>query len=369
MNRKNTKLFFIFGPGGVGKTTLSSSIGLSYASKGLNVLVVTVDPARRLMDILGIDGYGLSPAPINHIFEKETGKQLKGRMDAMMIDSRDAFLNLLKRYITDEKIISQITSNRIFHYLSDSLIGAQEYLSAERIYDIFLGGEYDLIVVDTAPSKNAFEFIDGAKKMAAFLDKRIIRFFVDFQDDETLSGIFFKKTGDFLYKIMGIIFGPDFILDMKGFLNSLSSMYSELLKRAYELDALYLSDNIKYFIVGSPQKLSLGELNHLLKGLKMRGIRKVMTIINKAPYLYNNKDIVDRINVMMTKCKNNDIKTNLESILRIEGRMLESLNDNLRDLDELIRDGKIILPDLYMEVMKIDQLLKLGDICTGGILL
>lgn len=365
--RKNTKVVFVFGPGGVGKTTISSAMGLSYAAKGLDVLVVTVDPARRLMDILGIEGGASSSATVNHYYRKETGIEIGGRMDAMMIDSKDAFLNLLRRYLNDEDRVSQITSNRIFRYLSESLIGAHEYLSAERIYDIFLSGEYDIIVVDTAPSKNAFEFIDGAKRMAGFLDKRVIRFFVDIEENDSIGGIFFKKTGDFLYRIMGIIFGPDFIVDMKGFLNSISSMYSDLLKRAYELDALYLSDNVRYLIVGSPQKLSLGELNHLLKGLKIRGIRRVIVIINRAPYFYSRREIVDKINVVMTKCENSDIKTNLGNILRIENQMLASLNEDLNDLEEFTSGERIILPDLYVEVFKLSQLLRLGDMCTGGI--
>lgn len=367
MSDNRTKIWFMFGPGGVGKTTVSSAIGLSFAAAGFKVLVVTVDPAKRLKDVLRLKDIGFEPVCINDYFEEETGEGLSGRMDVMMIDSKEAFLNLIKRYIYDENIISQIVSNRIFKFLAESMIGAQEYFAAEKIYDIFLGGKYDIIVVDTAPSKNAFEFIDGAGKMAGFLDKKVLRFFADIEDFDSLKGIFFKKTGDFLYKILGIIFGPEFISDMRGFLNSLSSMYDNLLKRAYELSALYLSERVNYFIIGSPQKLSLGELSHLLKGLRQRGISEVTTIINKAPYFYGREGLIDDLNILMTNCQNSDIKANLGFILNLEKEMLDSIKRDIKGQEELFKGEKVILPDLYSDIFNLKQLLYLGNRVRGGI--
>jgi len=365
--KRETKILFMFGPGGVGKTTVSASLGLAFADEGLDVLVVTVDPAKRLKDILGIEEIGFSPVCVNDFFKRESGHNLLGRMDAMMIDSKDAFLNLLKRYIKNEGTINQVVKNRIFKYLSESMIGAQEYLAAEKIYDMFLDARYDIIVVDTAPSKNAFEFIDGAKKMSGFLDKKIIRFFIDVEDEESIKGMFFKRTGDFLYKILGIIFGAEFIADMKGFLTSISSMYNDLLQRAYELDALYLSDRIRYFIIGSPQKLSLGELTHLGRGLKERGIGRTATIINKAPFFYGRREMMNTANKIMTNCKNSDIKANLEFILAVEENMLESIERDIEQMGELVSQNRVVLPDLYNDIHSFEQLLKLGKICRGGI--
>ena len=364
---RETVIFFMFGPGGVGKTTVSASLGLALSDEGRDVLVVTVDPAKRLKDILGIKDMGFTPVRVNDYFERETGRRLGGRMDAMMIDSRDAFLNLLNRYIRDEEVINQVVKNRIFKFLSESLIGAQEYLSAEKMYDMFLSNEYDIIIVDTAPSKNAFEFIDGARKMAGFLDKRVIRFFIDVKEDDFIKGVFFKRTGDFLYKILGIIFGDEFIVDMRLFLTSLSSMYNDLLMRAYELDALYHSNRIRYFIIGSPQKLSLGELTHLSRGLKERGINKTTVILNKAPFFYGRKELIMKANKIMTNCKNSDIKTNLEFILAVEEDMLESIEKDMEQMGDLISQERVVLPDLYTDICNFEQLLNLGKRCRGGI--
>ncbi len=368
MNRKKSRILFMFGPGGVGKTTLSSALGISLAAKGLDTLVVTVDPARRLKDILRIKDMGFEPVSLNGHFRDETGRELSGRLDAMMVDSKNAFLNLLKRYIHDEALVGKVVSNRIFRFLSDSVIGAQEYFAAEKIYDIYLGGEYDIIVVDTAPSKNAFEFIDGAGKMAGFLDKKVIRFFADIPDSESITNLFFRKTGDFLYKVLGMIFGPEFITDMRDFLGNISVMYDGLLKRAYELSALYLSGEVKYFIVGSPQKLCLGELNHLQKGLKQRGISDITVILNRAPYLFGREELAEKINILMTKCEKGDIKLNLEFILSIEREMLESVKRDMENQSEIGNDKrKIVLPDLYTDISGFDQLLDIGNIIRGGI--
>ncbi|GEM_PF-2211947 len=367
MSQRDTKILFMFGPGGVGKTTVSSALGIAFADIGLNTLVVTVDPARRLRDVLRVKEIGFEPVLLNDFFKEETGKELRGRLDAMMIDSKNAFLNLLRRYINDEKKVSQIISNRLFVFLSDSMIGAQEYFAAEKIYDIFLRKEYDIIIVDTAPSKNAFEFIDGAKKMAGFLDKKVIRFFADIDDSESVSRFLFRRTGDFLYKILGIIFGQEFISDMREFLNSFSLMYENLLNRAYELHSLYNSENVRYFIVGSPQKLCLGELNHLQKGLMRRGISEMILILNRAPYFYGREDLLESANMLMTNCTKGDIKANLEFIIGLEKDMLNSLKRDIENKEELMIGGKVILPDLYTDVYKFDQLLRLGNILKGGV--
>ncbi|MCX7957778.1 MAG: AAA family ATPase [Deltaproteobacteria bacterium] len=368
MKRRSSKIIFMFGPGGVGKTTLSSALGISLAAEGLDTLIVTVDPARRLKDILRLKEMGFEPVSLKKYFRQETGREIEGRLDAMMIDSENAFLNLLKRYIKDENLIERVVSNRIFRFLSDSVIGAQEYFAAEKIYDIFLMGEYDVIVVDTAPSKNAFEFIDGAGKMAGFLDKKVIRFFVDVPDSESITNLFFRKTGDFLYKVLGIVFGSEFIADMRDFLGSISDMYEGLLKRAYELGALYLSDNVRYCIIGSPQKLCMGELSHLQKGLRQRGISDITVVINRAPYFYGREAMAEEINMIMTKCENSDIKANLEFILGMEMEMLESVKRDMANQSEIsgVRN-KVVLPDLYTDISGFDQLLKLGDRLRGGI--
>ncbi len=368
MNSRKSKIIFMFGPGGVGKTTLSSAFGISMACKGFDTLIVTVDPAKRLKDILKVSDMGFEPLSLNNYFSKETGREITGRLDAMMVDSKNAFLNLLKRYISDEGLISRIVSNRIYNFLSDSMIGAQEYFAAEKIYDVYLTGEYDVIVVDTAPSKNAFEFIDGAGRMANFLDKKVIRFFADTPDSDSIKNIFFKKTGEFLYKILGIIFGSEFILDMREFLSNIFVMYDGLLKRAYELSALYLSNDVKYFIIGSPQKLCLGELNHLQKGLRQRGISEINIVINKSPYFFGREGLLEDINILMTKCRNDDIKQNLEFIVGLEKEMLESLKRDIKEQEDVFSDKKIlVLPDLYTDISNFEHLLKIGDKFVGGI--
>ncbi|MCX7944159.1 MAG: AAA family ATPase [Deltaproteobacteria bacterium] len=366
MREGKTKMVFLFGPGGVGKTTIASALGIGLAKTGYNTLVVTVDPAKRLRDVLRIKEIGFEPVSLNRFYKEETNCEILGNVDAMMIDSKNAFLNLLRRYITNEDVINNIISNRIFRFLSESLIGAQEYLAAEKIYDIFLSNQYDIIVVDTAPSKNAFEFIDGASKMAEFLDKKVIRFFVDTSDSDSIKSLFIKKTGKFLYKILGIIFGEEFIADMKGFLNNMTEMYDDLLKRAYELSALYLSDNVKYVIIGSPQKLSLGELNHLQKGLHQRGITEITMVLNRAPYFWGREDLISQLNMMMTNLKNSDIKYNLEFILSLEREMLESAKRDLESRSHAVGTRRIVLPDLYTDISNFEQLSKLGDIMRGG---
>lgn len=358
----------MFGPGGVGKTTISTALGIALADKGLDTLVITVDPAKRLKDILRFKEVGFEPVILNDFIKMETGRELRGKLSAMMVDSRNAFLNLLKRYIPDENLISKVVSNRIFKFLSESLIGAQEYFAAEKVYDIFLSNKYDIIVVDTAPSKNAFEFIDGAGKMANFLDRRVIRFFADIGEPESIKNIFFKKTADFLYKILGIIFGTEFILDMREFLSSISIMYDSLLRRAYELSSLYLSNEVEYFIIGSPQKLCMGEISHLFKGLKQRGITDVNVIINRAPYFWGREDMLSMITMQMTKCENSAIRSNLEFIVGVEKEMLESIKrDAENQLEILGENRRIIVPDLYIDISRFEQLLKIGDIIRGGI--
>ena len=174
----NRKIVICLGSGGVGKTTTAAVLGMEAARAGKKVLVMTIDPARRLRSSLGIPDVGNFEERVDPALFAAAGVPLAGEFHAMMLDTKSAFDDVIARIAPDEGTSRAILGNRLYRYVSTTLAGAREYVAAERLYDIYRRGVYDLIVVDTPPTKNALDFLEGPGRMSKFLDDRIMKIFL-----------------------------------------------------------------------------------------------------------------------------------------------------------------------------------------------
>ena len=155
------------GSGGVGKTTTAAVLAIEAAQAGRKAVVVTIDPAKRLADALGLDGIGNSPAEINGPWP--------GTLSAVMLDTKTTFDDLVTRYSTDVGQAEGILENRFYRNISGALSGTQEYMAMEKLYDLHTDEAFDLVVVDTPPSRNALDFLDAPRRLTRFLDHRLYR--------------------------------------------------------------------------------------------------------------------------------------------------------------------------------------------------
>ena len=158
------------GSGGVGKTTTAAAIALEGARRGRNAVVVTIDPARRLADALGLEALTNEPSVIPGDWP--------GTLSALMLDTKGTFDDLVRRYSSDAEQAERILANRFYRNISGALSGTQEYMAAEKLYELHEEGEFDLVVVDTPPTRNALDFLDAPSRLTRFLDHRLYRVLV-----------------------------------------------------------------------------------------------------------------------------------------------------------------------------------------------
>jgi len=149
------------GAGGVGKTTVSATIALGLAAQGHRVAVVTIDPARRLAEALGLDQLGNQPRLVDPARLRRSGLEVRGELHAMMLDAKRTFDELIARLAPDADTRDQILDNRIYRHLSTAVAGSQEYTAIAKLFELEHKGDYDTIVLDTPPSRSAMDFLDA----------------------------------------------------------------------------------------------------------------------------------------------------------------------------------------------------------------
>ena len=161
------KIVVTCGTGGVGKTTTSAAIALHGARSGRRTIVITIDPARRLADAMGISANTNEPSRVNGPWT--------GELDALMLDAKGTFDTLVTRYARDETQRSRILENRFYQNVASALSGTQEYMAMEKLHALAESGDYDLIVVDTPPTRHALAFLDAPRMLTRLVENRIYR--------------------------------------------------------------------------------------------------------------------------------------------------------------------------------------------------
>jgi anion-transporting ArsA/GET3 family ATPase len=230
------------GSGGVGKTTTAAAVALGMASRGKKVAVLTIDPARRLADALGLPELGNE--------ERRVDAEADGELWAMMLDSKRTFDELIEAHAPDEATRDAVLGNRIYHELSNAVAGSQEYMAMEKLHELHQEGRYDLLVLDTPPTRNALDFIDAPKKLAAFVDSRALQFF-------TAPGRFglrlFGRGTSVAFSVMKRATGIDLLQDLSEFFRSFGGMAEGFRDRAEAVNALLADRRSAFVLVTSPR--------------------------------------------------------------------------------------------------------------------
>ena len=166
------------GSGGVGKTTTAAALGLGMAERGLRVAVVTIDPAKRLATSLGLKELGNEPRQVDPERLAAGGIEVEGELWAMMLDAKRTFDSLIERLAPDDRTRDEVFANRIYQQLSSAVAGSQEFTAIAKLYELDQEGGYDLLVLDTPPSRNALDFLDAPGRLTGFFQGRAIRIFL-----------------------------------------------------------------------------------------------------------------------------------------------------------------------------------------------
>ena len=254
------EILICVGSGGVGKTTTSAVIGLQAALSGLRVLVLTIDPARRLANSLGIDAIGSHRQKIELEQFQAIGLEPKGEMWAMMLDMKDSFDRLVERDAPDEETCRAILDNRFYHYFSTSLAGTQEYAASERLYDLYKEEHFDLIVLDTPPTTHAFDFLEAPKRLADAVSSRALQWLYKpgILSGTPARGILSVGTS-YVTRTLSKFTGGELLEELGVFLRAFSSLFEGFEERARSVQNLLASDSTGFVVVTAPDTLTVEE--------------------------------------------------------------------------------------------------------------
>ncbi|MGA9278502.1 ArsA family ATPase [Ilumatobacter sp.] len=269
------------GSGGVGKTTTAAVIAMEAARVGRRVVVVTIDPARRLADALGLET-GLSSAP-QRIALDGTGGSAEdpsgGEMWAMMLDTAATFDGLVRAYADDGEQVERILSNGFYRNMAGAMSGTQEYMAAETLHALHQDDRFDLVVVDTPPSRNALDFLDAPGVLSRFLDHRIFKLaMLPTRGGLKVLGVAAQP----MFKAIGKVVGSDVLADSLAFFQAFSGMETGFRERADEVVALLRAERTSFVVVASPRRDTITEAVWFAQQLAEQDVGVAAAIINRV---------------------------------------------------------------------------------------
>lgn len=245
------RICIVAGSGGVGKTTTSAAIAMGLAAQGLKVAVVTIDPAKRLANALGLQELGNEPHLVDPQVLADAGIDVPGELWALMLDSKRTFDELIDRLAPDEKTRDEIFANRIYQELSGAVAGSQEFTAVAKLYDLDRSGRFDVLVLDTPPSRNALDFLDAPDRLTGFFEGRALKLFL--APTGLAAKVVGRSTG-VVFSVLKRVTGVDLLQDLSVFFRSLSGVIDGFTERAAGVKALLNDPGTTFLVVTSPQR-------------------------------------------------------------------------------------------------------------------
>jgi anion-transporting ArsA/GET3 family ATPase len=279
----NKEIIVCAGAGGVGKTTTAASIALQAAIEGKKAAVLTIDPAKRLASSLGLKELSNDPVKVNMRKFTAAGIKPKGELYAMMLDTKSTFDHVVLQYAPSREQADRIIGNRFYKNISSTLSGTQEYMAMEKLYELYGSGGFDLIVIDTPPTRNALDFLDAPKRMTDFFESRVLRWFL----------IPYMKAGGGVMRLANVaasaflkvvtrIVGAEVLQDTAEFFGNLEGMYEGFKQRARDVAALLQSDVTSFVVVTSPAADSVAEATFFASRLNESGLPFGALVVNRV---------------------------------------------------------------------------------------
>ena len=249
------------GAGGVGKTTTAAALGVAAAQRGKRVLCLTIDPARRLAQSLGLKSMTAEATVVDPAPFAAAGGALRGERTVMMLDTKTTFDELVLRHSSSPEKAKQLLQNKLYKYVSTQLAGTQEYMAMEKLVSVRADPRYDLIVLDTPPTANALDFLDAPERMIDALDSATMRWFLEaFEASGKLSLNVLARSAAVVLKGIGRLVGGGFLEAMAEFITSLNDLFGGFRKRATVLEAELRSPEVAFVLVTSPSPVSIKEV-------------------------------------------------------------------------------------------------------------
>ena len=276
------RILVCVGSGGVGKTTTAATLALAAARRGKRTLVLTIDPARRLANSLGLESLGHDVQQVDPALVRRNAPSAEGELHAMMLDQKQAFDEVVARHAKDPAAVQRILANPVYAQISGSLAGAQEYAAMAKLHDFDRTGRWDLIVVDTPPTAHALDFLDAPRKLSEAIDSPAIDWFRKLQGQGGSRWSLVGKTGAFVLKRLAKFVGSKFIDDLGIFFTEFNDILGGFRTRAEETFALLRQPRVGFLLVASPEPMAVREALAFHERLVSAGMPFVGFVVNKV---------------------------------------------------------------------------------------
>jgi anion-transporting ArsA/GET3 family ATPase len=280
-----TKEVVVFcGSGGVGKTSVAAAAALGAASRlGGKVLVLTIDPARRLATALGLEAIGNRAHQVPAEAMKAAGVEPRGELWAAMLDTKQSWDDLVLRHAKDEETAYRILENRLYHNLTARFVQSHDYIAMERLYEIHAEGQYDLIIIDTPPTRNAIDFLDAPARMADFFSSRLLRWLtLPYRVGGKRGNRVLTVASRPFYQMADRILGSKFLEDIAEFFLNFQSMYDGFVSRAKAVEQLLHDRRTTFAVVTTLEAAPLHEAERFCQELVKRSFHLGSLVLNKT---------------------------------------------------------------------------------------
>jgi len=354
------RICIVAGSGGVGKTTASAALALGLAASGKRVAVVTIDPARRLAESLGLDELGNDPRQVDPALLASHGVELRGELWAMMLDPKATFDDLIARLSPDAQTRDEVLGNRIYQQFSGAVAGSQEFSAVAKLYDLHHHGDFDVLVLDTPPSRNALDFLDAPDRLTEFFEGRALKVLL------VPTGIAAKvmsRGASVVFSILRRLTGVDLMNDIAVFLRALSGVLDGLKERAAGVKALLADPATTFLIVTSPEREPVAEAIFFHGKLREAGMAFGGLIVNRVNVAGPPDEEPEAVRAQLVRdglddaiaAKVADSVADLQRLAARDALQIERLRVELGEPDP------IVVARLDGEVQDIDGLLALRD--------
>ncbi|MFR9789988.1 ArsA family ATPase [Streptomyces sp. MB22_4] len=270
-----TRIVVCCGSGGVGKTTTAAALGLRAAERGRKVVVLTIDPARRLAQSMGIDS-------LDNVPRRVKGSEGEGELHAMMLDMKRTFDEVVEAH-ADRERAAAILANPFYQSLSAGFAGTQEYMAMEKLGQLRARDEWDLIVVDTPPSRSALDFLDAPKRLGSFLDGRLIRLLTAPAKLGGRAGMAFLNVGmSMMTGTLGKLLGGQLLKDVQTFVAAMDTTFGGFRTRADATYKLLQAPGTAFLVVAAPERDALREAAYFVERLAAEDMPLVGLVLNRV---------------------------------------------------------------------------------------
>lgn len=339
---EKSRVIVCLGTGGVGKTTTAAALGYMAAKAGRHVCVVTIDPAKRLADAMGISELTNTPKKI----ATEAGLDLW----AVMLDANSTFDELVQKFATSPEQVERIFHNSIYQNLTENLSGTQEYMAMEKLHELASDSRFDLLVVDTPPARNAIEFLNAPKRLIGFLENRVFRLLIS-----PTQSVFRPVTiaTKMLLRTISKVVGAQVVSDAVEFFQAFEGMETGFKERAAEVQELLSQDTTSFVLVTGTHKDTIDEALYFASRLDEFDLAVDLVISNRVTPSFGKPKPADK------RAMSEEIRENLEYLTKLRSAELNELS-RLSDITGLAQH--ILVPLLAHDIGSLIEIQEIGEV-------